>query len=41
MAAHNPPEPFLEAEFEEATKYVRGKLAANGKQEDLLYLYAR
>jgi len=41
MAAHNPPEPFLEVEFEEATKYVRGKLAANGKQEDLLYLYAR
>jgi len=41
MAADNPPEPFLEVEFEEATKYVRGKLAANGKQEDLLYLYAR
>ena len=41
MAASNPPEPFLEVEFEEATKYVRGKVAATGSQEDLLYLYAR
>ena len=41
MAACNPPEPFLEVEFEEATKYVRGKVAATGSQEDLLYLYAR
>jgi len=41
MAAFNPPEPFLEVEFEEATKYVRGKVAASGSQEDLLYLYAR
>ena len=41
MAASNPPEPFLEVEFEEATKYVRAKVAATGSQEDLLYLYAR
>ena len=41
MAASNPPEPFLEVEFEEATKYVRAKVAASGSQEDLLYLYAR
>ena len=41
MAACNPPEPFLEVEFEEATKYVRAKVAATGSQEDLLYLYAR
>jgi len=37
----NPPEPFLEMEFEEATKYVRGNLAATGSSEDLLYFYAR
>jgi len=41
MAEGNPPEPFLEAEFEEATKVVRGRLAATAGQEDLLYFYAR
>ena len=39
--ASNPPEPFLEVEFEEATKFVRGKLANTAGSEDLLYLYAR
>ena len=39
--AENPPEPFLELEFEEATKFVRGKLAATASSEDLLHLYAR
>lgn len=37
----NPPEPFLEMEFEEATKYVRGNLAATASSEDLLYFYSR
>jgi acyl-CoA-binding protein len=36
-----PPEPFTEVEFEEATKMVRGNLAATAASEDLLYLYAR
>lgn len=40
-ADSNPPEPFLEMEFEEATKFVRGNLAASASSEDLLYFYAR
>jgi len=41
MGSENPPEPFLEMEFEEATKFVRGNIAATASSEDLLYFYAR
>ena len=41
MAHENPPDPILELEFEEATKFVRGNIAASASSEDLLYFYAR